>query len=363
MWGKTCKGENGGKMSAAAWNRTVLLGTALMIAATAAVNIVIDPFWHYHGPLRTLQYPLNEQRYQNDGIARHCDYGAVIAGTSMTENFSASQFERLWGERAVKLPTSGATYREVSDQLERAFSYNDSIRYVLRSMDGSRLIYAPDEYEYADYPEYLYDRNPFNDVQYVLNKAVLPQTLAVLNYTRAGNTTPTMDEYSSWSRYAEFGAEAVMAARPQLGEFTEEQVLTQEDLHNIQENVEQNILRQAREHPEITFYVFLPPYSIFYWEALFHTKQLHAQLEAEQLAVGILTQADNIHVFDFSDQLDMIADLNNYSDTAHYGEWVNERIMDWMYTGEHELTAENYRAYFQMLEQLYSDEEVFKLEK
>lgn len=363
MWGKTGKAENGDKMSAAAWNRTVLFGTALMIAVTAVVNIVIDPFWHYHGPLRTLQYPLNEQRYQNDGIARHCDYGAVIAGTSMTENFSASQFERLWGERTVKLPTSGATYREVSDQLERAFSYNGGIRYVLRSMDGSRLIYAPDQYEYSDYPEYLYDSNPFNDVQYVLNKAVLPRTLAVLNYTRAGNTTPTMDEYSSWSRYAEFGAEAVMAARPQLGEFTEEQVLTQEDLRNVQENVEQNILRQAREHPEITFYVFLPPYSIFYWEALFHTKQLHAQLEAEQLAVGILTQADNIHVFDFSDQLDLIADLNNYSDTAHYGDWVNERIMDWIYAGEHELTAENYRAYFQMLEQLYSDPEVFELEK
>ena len=165
MWGKTGKAENGDKMSAAAWNRTVLFGTALMIAVTAVVNIVIDPFWHYHGPLRTLQYPLNEQRYQNDGIARHCDYGAVIAGTSMTENFSASQFERLWGERTVKLPTSGATYREVSDQLERAFSYNDGIRYVLLSMGGARLSYASDQYEYSDYPEYRYDSNPVNDVQ------------------------------------------------------------------------------------------------------------------------------------------------------------------------------------------------------
>ena len=34
-----------------------------------------------------LSYPLVNERYQNNGIARHFDYDSVITGTSMTGEF------------------------------------------------------------------------------------------------------------------------------------------------------------------------------------------------------------------------------------------------------------------------------------
>ena len=73
-------------MKASKWNALVLGGTLGMLFSVAAATVVIDPFLHYHGPLAGLEYPLLDERYQNDGIARHFSYDALITGTSMTQN-------------------------------------------------------------------------------------------------------------------------------------------------------------------------------------------------------------------------------------------------------------------------------------
>lgn len=67
-----------------------ILGTLLTLAALAGITIYVDPLFHYHAPLGSLQYPLYDERYMNDGIVRHFDYDAIITGSSMTENFKTS---------------------------------------------------------------------------------------------------------------------------------------------------------------------------------------------------------------------------------------------------------------------------------
>lgn len=333
-----------------------MLGCAAgILLLLGAATILIDPFLHYHQPLQGLEYPLKDERYCNDGIQRHYDYSAMITGTSMTQNFKTSQLEELWGTSAIKTAFSGATFHEVKEAIERALSYQDGLQIVIRSLDGSRIICPADEDEYEGVPEYLYDNNPFNDVEYLFNKEVAAQTLAVLNYTRAGNLTPSMDEYGSWGQYAEYGEEAVLQTVTDLGDTWEETVLTDEDREMVRENVEQNVLQPALEHPDVTFYVFYPPYSIVYWRALVQTKQLNAQLEAERMTTEILLQADNIRIFAFADETEMAANLDNYMDSMHYGPWINEEILQWMYEGSHELNAENYEEYYRNITDIYQN--------
>lgn len=342
-------------ISASVWNRILLGGAAGILLLLGAATILIDPFLHYHQPLEQLEYPLKDERYCNDGIQRHYEYSAMITGTSMTQNFKASQLEELWGEQAIKTSFSGATFHEVKGAIERALSYQENLRMVIRSLDGNRIICPADEDEYQGMPEYLYDDNPFNDVEYLFNKEVAAQALAVLNYTRAGNQTPTMDEYGSWAQYAAYGEEAVLRTVTELGDSWEETVLTDADRGMIRENVGENVLELALEHPDVTFYVFYPPYSIVYWRALTQTRQLEAQLEAEQLATEILLQADNIRIFAFADETEMVADLDNYMDSLHYGPWINEQILQWMYEGSHELNTENYEEYYQNIKEIYQN--------
>lgn len=342
-------------MRASKWNGMVLGGTFGILFMIAVLTAVIDPFLHYHGMLKGLEYPLRDERYQNDGIARHFSYDAVITGTSMVQNFKPSEFDALWGGEAVKIAFSGASFKEVNDNVRRALAYNNRIRYVLRSLDGSKLNEPADYDAYDGYPDYLFDGNPFNDVQYLLNKEVVSKVLAVINYTRAGNRTPTRDEYGSWSRYKVFGREMVLRSCADLAGFEEEIVLSEEDYRNIEENVRKNILQTALDNPQVTFYLFFPPYSICNLDAMVQTKQLNAQLSAEKLATEILLEADNVHIFAFLENLEMIANLDNYCDSLHYGEWVNSDILRWVREGRYELTSDNYEVYYDKIKKLYQE--------
>ena len=79
------------------WSICCLVFALVILTAAGAMTTVIDPFFHYHAPLDGLQYPIDNQRYQNDGIVKHFSYDALITGTSMTENFKTSEFDTLFG--------------------------------------------------------------------------------------------------------------------------------------------------------------------------------------------------------------------------------------------------------------------------
>lgn len=335
------------------WNIFVLGSTFGILLLVALVTLVIDPYLHYHKPLEVLEYPLKDERYINDGIARNYEYEAMITGTSMAQNFKASQMEELWQVPTIKTAYSGATFHELNESIGRAISYNPKLRYVLCSLDGSRINHDAYSDSYEGYPEYLYDKNPLNDVNYLLNKEVIPKTIAVVNYTRAGNQTTTMDAYGSWSQYKVFGKDAVEATVVPKQAVAEVVSFTAEDEARVRENVTENYLETGLENPGVTFYFYLPPYSVYYWEDLVKTGQLEAQLRAEELAVELLTEAPNIHVYGFADRTEITGNLDNYMDILHYGDWINEEIMDMIYRGEGELTKDNYKEYFQKVRELY----------
>lgn len=48
----------------------VLILTLICIVAGGAFVVIVDPFFHYHAPLESMEYPLvrDFERYQNDGI-------------------------------------------------------------------------------------------------------------------------------------------------------------------------------------------------------------------------------------------------------------------------------------------------------
>lgn len=344
-------------MKAKTWNRVVIGGTVMLLSVIAGITAWVDPFLHYHAPLPSLQYPLKDERYQNDGIIRHYEYDALITGTSMTSNFKPSEMNELWGVNAVKTSYSGAGYHELCESIERAFSHQPDLKYVVCSLDSNFLMRDADEDEYTGYPDYLYDENPFNDVSYLLNKEVVPKTIAVLNYTRAGEKTPNRDEYGRWSQYMTYGKDAVLATTVELPRIDEEDVFTEAERAMVTENVTENFLAVAKAHPQTEFYLFFPPYSICNWEAVVKQKALKSCLQQEQLAVELLLEADNVHIFSFADRLDIIGDLNNYSDSLHYGEWINSELLQMMYEGTNELTKDNYKDYYEKVYQIYQEYE------
>lgn len=170
------------------WARYTLGGLLSALAVLGGMTAVIDPYFHYHRPLDSVQYIMNrgQERYQNDGILKNFDYDAVIIGTSLVETMKTSEFDSLFGVCSVKVPFASATYREINENLRRAFAANREIRYVVRCLDYEKLLEEKDAMAYTTYPEYLYDSNPWNDVRYLFSKDIFKVTLQFLNYTWSG---------------------------------------------------------------------------------------------------------------------------------------------------------------------------------
>jgi len=353
---KQTDNKDGQKKYWGRWLGFTLGLTALGLAALGGLVAIVDPFFHYHQPLKGLAYTLDSERYQNDGISRHFTYDAVLTGTSMSENFKVSSFDRLFDVKAVKIPYGGGYYKEVDEAVRRAISYNPRIKMVFRSLDKSFLMYDKDQWNpTAPVPDYLLDGNPWNDVNYIWNKEVIFGNVhSILNRTKAGADMTTFDEYMHWAPDKEWGRQAVLRTFERPEGNMEPMPFTMEDRQMVEGNVEQNILAVARANPDIIFYCFIPPYSIAYWDSELVAKgDFERQLSALRLMADMLLTCDNIRLFGFDDQFDIICDLDNYMDVIHYSEQVGDRILEWMAAGEHRLTRDNVDQYFETIRDFY----------
>ncbi len=81
---------------------------------------------------------------------------------------------------------------------------------VIWTMDYNALIREADWGQYDEYPTYLYDDNPLNDVSYIFNKTIwYHYVLKSLLMTLTGTPSTTMDQYASWDK--ETGYQHIMA--------------------------------------------------------------------------------------------------------------------------------------------------------
>ncbi len=326
------------------WSLRFIIAYAVLLLVFGGATVLVDPFFHYHKPLPGLGYLMTDrdERYLNDGIVKHFDYDSIIAGSSMIQNFKSSEFDSLFGAHSVKTPLSGASYLEINEELERAFNANSGIRLILRGLDYGLISAPPDEMLVGKYPDYLYDDDLANDTEYVLNKEVftLATWLDVIWYTLKGGKTTTFDEYGNWNDRVTFGKDAAIAQykRP----------LQQEKASYVPldtRNMEQNVISIAKAHPETEFYIFFTPSSILSFDSLNRQGILENQLLWEKEAIELMLQCENIRVFSFYDDFDMITNLDNYKDENHYREEINSYILQCIKNGGHELTEDNYEDY------------------
>lgn len=325
----------------------------------------VDPFFHYHKPLiNTYYYVLNgyNERCVNDGISKHFDYDAIVTGTSMTENFRTTEVDELFKCKSIKVPFEGGTYKEINDNVERALQHNKNIKLVIRGIDllEGYILANPDSMrtDLGEFPLYLYDDNPFNDVHYLLNKNVVFSRVYQMEIDRdkadfeAGITS--FDEYARWHEVFQYGRKTVAPNGIEVIVCDENIQLSAEEKSTIKANVEKNLISVAEKNPNVDFYYFYAPYSIMFWNDLNNTGELQKNLQMQEYVAELLLPYENIHLFSFFGCTGVITDLNNYKDYYHYAEWVNSSILKWMHDGDYQLTNDNYKDVFRELNDFYS---------
>lgn len=340
-------------MNTKKWAMGWLISVAVILTCIGIFVYYMDPYIHYHKPHTDKYfYTLDNQRSMNDGITRLFDYDSVMTGTSMTENFRTTEMQEYLGVDAIKIPYSGGSLKEVNDNIRVALESNPDITSIYRALDFGQLMFDKDRMrtDLGEFPTYLYDDNPFNDVSYFFNKDVIfSRSYQMIKESKESDFVPgitSFDDYSSWrGDKRTYGAKEVIGDTEISNDFPEAEHMSEEEKQTVYDNIMQNVISVTKDYPDVQFVFFIPPYSIMQWYEYMTEGSALKRIEAEQYVIEMLFECDNVKVFSFDMCTDIITDLSNYYDIKHYSDWVNTYILECLSSDEHRLTQNNYLQY------------------
>lgn len=306
-----------------------------LAAGIAMLNWWVDPLQFY----RKAEYPaylIKEKRFQYPSLARNYEYDSVVIGTSVSENFVPSLLQERLKWKTLNLSMPGASAREQYLMLQVALR-TGRVKNVLWDLNLEYLGGSGDwvsDYDGA-FPDYLYDENPWNDINnYLLNLDTAKGSLKVL-LKRAGLPAyreRTVEELFSTVE-GKHGREMVWAAweRRPGGRGTqqfEERVrgLTKE---NVVRNFDRYFVASAVQNPKTHFSIYLPPITPAYFSKIksVSTEAFEALIALRERALEADRENKNISVYDFQTGNNVLISVDNYRDLVHFDRVVNEYIV------------------------------------
>ena len=326
-------------MSRKQWAILTLALLLSVLGTIVGAVVLVDPFEVYHKATAFIPPITNStQSYSNAGIAKSYDYDSVIIGSSMTENFTPSQLDRLLGGSFVKLCVNGGTPFNHKQMMDMAFSKQD-IKTVLYGLDIDYLTYYYTSSK-ADMPEYLYDDNLFNDVAYWFNKSILAKYIPQCLKTFGQQNPALRDTMYSWGTLYPYGKDRALA-----GLSITDQVVSQKNdgcsaildtAYRL--NLEHNCIPLLKAHPDTQFLFFFAPYSLAEWYRFYREGTLAYYLQQKEAVAEALLPYPNVKIFDFTAETDWILNLDHYIDAAHYGPWINDAMVEHIARDEYRVT-------------------------
>lgn len=311
----------------------------LLVLCVLAV-VLFDPFFQYHKPLPGLKEVLTDKEYQCVGSLKTFDYDSVIAGSSVAENNYNDWFNQGFDCNVIKAIRSYGATADLCYLLDIAFEHQE-LKYVFYNLDPSALVAdAETTYALTGCPMYLYDDNYVNDIEYWLNKGVLMEKIPYLISKSVMGDYDENDSYN-WAQWKEFNSDMALGLyirKPSISEMKQENYY--EDL--LHQNL--NLLTSRIEaHPETVFYVFIPPYSMLWWDNIYREGDTEGYLYNIEYAMETLLAYDNVKLYYFQNDREVITNLENYMDILHFSPEINHYICDSMINGEHQIDKSNYK--------------------
>lgn len=302
--------------------------------------ILFDPFFQYHKPLSGLKAVLTDKEYQCVGSLKTFEYDSVVAGSSVAENYYNDWFNQGFDCNVIKAIRSYGATADLCYLLDIAFEHQE-LKYVFYNLDPSALTADGETtYELTGCPMYLYDDSYINDIEYWLNKGVLMEKIP---YLIANSVIGDYDENDSynWAQWKEFNSDMALGLyirKPSVSEMKPENYY--EDLLHQNLNL---LTSRIKAHPETVFYVFIPPYSMLWWDNIYREGDTESYLYNMECAMETLLSYDNVKLYYFQNDREVITDLENYMDILHFSPDINHYICDSLLSGDHQINQSNYK--------------------
>ena len=334
-------------MDAKKWSCILIITLVALLVFLAGTMYFLDPFLRYGKESPPLTYYAYNEMYSNPGIARHYEYDSVLVGTSMIESTSVDLCDELLGTDMIRLPYSGGTSYNMKTILDICFESPNEIRSVYWELDEFQLTNSAVEPRYP-LPTYLYESQHRHDLSYLLNLDIFYHyVLKDVWYTLAGQIQPA--ERRGIELTGNFGRDVLLStySRPELSE--KQTVFEGSSMQKALEANLKNIQTEVEAHPDTQFHFFLVPFSILYWDRELRNGTFDAAMDCLKQALKTLVAYDNVTVYFYQCEPEIITNLDNYKDYSHYGSWINDTLTRFMAERKNIVTENNYEEYVDTL--------------
>lgn len=311
-----------------------------ILAVIAVIIVLVDPFVHFHAPIGKFAAVETDERSQMIGIAQNMTYDTALIGSSMSENFVASWFnDGHFGKSCVKLCLQGAHFSDY-DVLFKEVCTHPDVKNIVFSLDDYLLTNNPDQYP-VTIPEYLSNTSVIDDAHYVWNNSV------ILEYVPKFIINNIRNDYNADSAYV-WAPDFQFDKYVTRGIYSTQRVLVPEEekaydtYFYYADSFLASIKPYIESRPDVTFYFYASPYSIYFWDDCVRHGNLTAEICTLERVYKELLNYSNVRLFYFQNDYDIITNLDNYRDYSHFDQPINYYMYECMRDGKKEVSQDTY---------------------
>ncbi len=312
--------------------------TLIALVVLGGLVILIDPFLHYHKPIMGLSNVETDERSSMIGVATNMEYETALIGSSMSENFAASWFnDGHFGDSTVKLCLQGAHFTDYDVLLQEVVTHPE-LKNIVFSLDNYLLTNNPDQYP-VTIPTYLSNDTVTDDAYYFWNKSVV---LEYLPKFLINNKVSSADDAYAWALdydFSKYVARGVYNTQRLQVPMEEKPFDT---YFQFADQFTASMIPYIESRPDVTFYFYASPYSIYFWDDCVRHGNLTAEICTLERVYKQLLNYPNVRIFYFQNDYDLITDLDNYRDYSHFDRPINYYMYECMRDGQKEVSQDTY---------------------
>ena len=356
------------------------LGASMLIMlAAAALNFVVDPLQIFRAPRLFVAVYSPDSRLQNAGLIRSQRFDTLFMGTSLAIHFHQRDIDQILGVKSLKLSMTGSSSREQVFVLEAAMAKHPK-----------RVIWEVDDWIFQDTPDidadpylpadlyrgglkgiasYLFSGEMARESVWIAAQSIpgLEPRFAVLtNETLFKFSIRNVDDINTLQSGEDAGAlynaTRAMAAYSYITDPARRKYLLDDTDYDTKVRAfERDAVGLIKSHPDVTFDIYLPPYSILQWLALRETspETLKSVYAFSAYFCRRLMDLPNVRLFDFRAIKEVTHDLNNYSDVIHHSPDIDLKVLEWLAQGKYRVDRTRPTEY---LDQLKAQVEAYRLD-
>jgi hypothetical protein len=338
--------------------RLFAIVAAALLASVAVLNWRVDPLHHYRAEKDG--FLVGAARFRLPGLARHCEAGLVIAGTSVSVHQQPDVFQKFHHDpkdprhTVLNLAMDGATAHEQYLLLRLALR-TGRVKEVIWDLNYEYLRGKPGAVSDFDgtFPGYLYDDSALNDLpNYLLSISTAKDSLRILakKYQRQ-----SAGEFAVLKPGVPHGPAAIAKAmeRRKKGAAAFRELIPELANEHLRASFAHNHAALIREFPNVTFRLYFPPFSSAYFDFLRgHAPELlPVFLRFREDIFAAVKELPNAELHDIQSDITLITDLSRYADPIHFDAETHVRIAADILGQSHRASAERLSSFQRWLDE------------